>query len=197
MRNFLYIATFFVITPVTLVIALFALQTITVTPRSKHATNTTISKISPIYSLRIYAANSRSAGEVLGITTSADARIEIIRAYLKKYNSPLLGEEETLVAASDKYGLDFRLLVAIAQQESNLCKIIPRESFNCWGWGIHSRGSMRFKNYKEAIETVAKGLREDYINKGYTTPELIMKKYTPLSPGSWAMGVRQFMAEME
>ena len=102
-----------------------------------------------------------------------------------------------VVTAADKYKIDFRLITAIAQQESNLCKIIPPDSHNCWGWGINSNGSLGFNSYEEAIDTVSKGLKEEYIDKGYTTPEQIMSKYTPLSNGSWAFGVNKFLTEME
>lgn len=127
----------------------------------------------------------------------ADARPVLIRDYLRKYRSPLVPYADLIFATSQKYGLDYRLLIAIAQQESNLCKKIPPGSHNCWGWGIHSRGTLKFSSYPEAIEEVARGLKEEYIDKGLTTPEEIMRKYTPLSDGSWAFGVRQFMQELE
>ena len=95
-------------------------------------------------------------------------------------------------------GMDFRLITAIAQQESNLCKIIPPRTYNCWGWGIHSEGTLGFDSYEEAIDAVTLGLKENYFNKGLTTPDTIWPKYTPSSPdGAWAKGVNQFMAEME
>lgn len=128
---------------------------------------------------------------------SADSRIFLISQYLKRYNSPLTELAPEIVRISDTYSLDYRLLVAIAQQESNLCKIIPVDSYNCWGWGIHSKGSLGFSSYKEAFHTVAKGLRENYLDQGYTTPDKIMTKYTPSSPGTWARGVNQFMEEIE
>lgn len=200
MRTFLYTAIFFLITPITLVLSFFALDLTTTNSRFATSTPHTRLKTEAYIPPNIYAPASSltlQSGLVGTEIIPADARVEIIRQYLKKYNSPLLGEEKTLVRAADKYGLDFRLLVAIAQQESNLCKVMPKDSYNCWGWGIHSRGTLRFHSYKEAIEAVAKGLREEYIDKGYTTPELIMKKYTPLSKGTWAAGVREFMVEME
>ncbi|KKU47808.1 MAG: hypothetical protein UX67_C0028G0001, partial [Candidatus Woesebacteria bacterium GW2011_GWF2_46_8] len=99
--------------------------------------------------------------------------------------------------AADRYELDYRLTTAIAQQESNLCKIIPPGSNNCWGWGIHSAGTLGFDSFEEGIETVSAGLRKEYLDKGFRTVEEIMSKYTPLSNGSWATGVTKFMSEME
>jgi hypothetical protein len=139
--------------------------------------------------------------EILGAFTfsvkSADAVPEIIKDYLRRYRSPLLPYADFLINTAINYGLDPRLLVAIAQQESNLCKKAPEGSFNCWGWGIHSRGTLTFSSYPEGIEAVAKGLAQNYLGKGLTTPQEIMSVYTPLSAGSWAKGVQQFLDEMQ
>ncbi|MEK7470406.1 MAG: hypothetical protein AAB622_00150, partial [Patescibacteria group bacterium] len=119
------------------------------------------------------------------------------RNYLERWNSPMSHLSEYIVQMADKYDLDYRLITAISQQESNVCKIIPPESYNCWGWGIHSEGSLGFSSYEKGIETVSKGLREEYLNKGYKTVEEIMSKYTPMSNGSWANGVNTFMTDMQ
>lgn len=138
--------------------------------------------------------------EVLGAFTYSiktdDAIPEIIKKYLKKYNSPLLPFADYIVTVSRNHYLDPRLIIAIAQQESNLCKKIPDDSHNCWGWGIHSQGTLKFLSYKQAIDTVVAGLAKNYLGKGLSTPEEIMDIYTPLSDGSWAKGVQQFLDEM-
>ena len=148
-------------------------------------------------SLQLYTALPAEGGGFSFGVVGADARPVIIRQYLAKYNSPLESYADLIFQTSQKYNLDYRLLVAIAQQESNLGKKIPANSYNAWGWGVHSQGTLGFSDWEEAIETVAKGLRENYLDKGLTTPEEIMSVYTPLSSGSWAFGVRQFMGEME
>jgi hypothetical protein len=94
-----------------------------------------------------------------------------------------------MVRISDKYSLDYRLLAAISMQESNACKAIPPGSFNCWGFGIYGGHVTKFDSYVDGMETVAKGLKEDYVDKGLITPKDIMSKYTPSSNGSWAKGV--------
>ena len=128
---------------------------------------------------------------------SSDARGEIIKNYLEKYQSPLAPYAYYIVNIADEFQIDFRLTTAIAQQESNLCRFIPSDTHNCWGWGIHSQGTLGFASFEEGIRIVSEGLSKDYLAKGYETPEQIMKKYTPLSNGSWASGVNQFMQEME
>jgi hypothetical protein len=126
-----------------------------------------------------------------------DGRAANLRNFFRKYNSPLYDFAEFIVYVSDKYGFDYRLLPAIAMQESNLCKFIPENSFNCWGYGIYGNQVIRFSSYKEAIETVAQDLKKNYIDKGLTTPEAVMSRYTPSSPGSWARAVSYFIKALE
>ncbi len=131
--------------------------------------------------------------------TFYDGRVANLQAFIRKYNphSPLYELADKIVEVSDKYGLDYRLLVAIAMQESNLCKRIPKDSYNCWGWGIYGDKVTKFKSYEEAIETVAKGLKEKYVDKGHYTIYTIMRKYNPSSDGSWGDAVKKFFLMLE
>lgn len=129
--------------------------------------------------------------------TVGDARSANLRYFFRKYNSPLYEYADDMVAISDKNNLDYRLLAAIAMQESNLCLKIPPDSHNCWGWGIYGDKVTRFDSYPEAMETVAEGLKKEYVDKGLITPETIMRKYTPPSTGSWANGVNHFLQQLQ
>lgn len=132
--------------------------------------------------------------------TSSDARPLIVKNYLRRYSSPLEPFAQYLVDTADKYHLDYRLLPAIAQQESNLCKKMPEASHNCWGFGIYADKVIRFDTYLEAIDTVAQTLRNNYLDQGLDTPEKIMAKYTPPSVdkgGPWAKAIHQFLADLE
>lgn len=156
--------------------------------------------VSPIKSTsgaQIYAALPDNSGLGTATIQARDGRVKILERYFESFNSPLVDHAETFVEAADEYNLDFRLVAAISRQESNGCKYIPPESYNCWGWGIHKRGTLHFESYDQGIWTVSKGLREKYVDDGLITPELIMSRYTPSSPGTWSAAVRQFMEEME
>ncbi len=199
-KNLFLVGIFFLITPITLAISLFSIFSLKTSAIAKAAvpqvqvlgTSTTFSGI------QVYASLPAKPPSISGEVGSGDARVIIIKNYLRDYNSPLLPYADDLIKNSDKYNLDYRLLPAIAQQESNLCKIIPPDSHNCWGWGIHSQGSLAFNTYPESIETVAKGLRTQYLDKGYNTVMEIMSKYNPKSPNeAWGKGVAQFMSDME
>ena len=87
-----------------------------------------------------------------------DGRVEKIKQFLQKYGSPLEPYAQDIVDAADTYGLDYRLIPAIAMQESNLCLKIPVDSNNCWGYGIYGGKITKFADYKEGVYTVTKTL---------------------------------------
>ena len=147
--------------------------------------------------IRIFASRPETPPEVKGVAIEADARPELVKQYLASFNSPLTKFSNLIVAEADKASIDFRFIPAIARQESGLCKIIPENSYNCWGWGITGSSTLYFKSYEEAIRTVTEGLKDHYIDEGLTTPTQIMNKYTPLSNGSWAKGVSEFMEDLK
>lgn len=145
-----------------------------------------------------FAAIPKAAQEIKTALQTRDARPVIIDKYLKYYQSPMYGMGEFIVGIADKYQVDPYLIVAIAQQESNLGKKVPPECYNAWGWGIHSAGTLCFDSWKEGIEEYTKGLSENYIAYGLTTPDTIMDKYVPHSPErAWAKGVTQFLASLQ
>lgn len=144
-----------------------------------------------------YAALPTSQNTMAGDITQEDGRKEKVRQFLAKYNSPMEANAGDIVDAADEYGLDYRLIPAIAMQESNLCKKIPHGSYNCWGYGIYGGKVTKFQDYKEGIYTVTKGLATRYKPKGLVTPEQIMTMYTPGSNGSWAFSVNHFMDQLK
>lgn len=134
------------------------------------------------------------------IIESEDARAELVAQFLERHNSPMTPYDfygRKIVEIADRYQIDFRLLPAIAMQESNLCKNTnPGAPGNCLGFGIHKSGTLDFDSYEAGFERAGRELKAYYIDKGLVTVELIEKKYTPSSNGSWANSVNQWMAEM-
>ncbi len=126
-----------------------------------------------------------------------DARAALADNFFKRYGSPMAGLGQDIVTAADKYKIPFGYLPAIAQCEGNSGKIIPNNSYNTWGWGIYGSQMTKFDSWQEAIDTVSKGLREQYFDYGLDTPEKIMPKYTPPSQGSWANCVSTYLAELK
>ncbi len=145
----------------------------------------------------IIASNNSQSPSLENKITSEDSRPILIKKYLQYYNSPLLPYADLIFSLSKTYDLDYRLILAIGQQESNLCKKIPPNSHNCWGYGIHKRGTLTFDSYDLALKSYAAYLKQAYMDKGLLTVEQIESKYNPSSNGSWAFGVNQFMRQIE
>ncbi|OGC56103.1 hypothetical protein A2797_01905 [candidate division WWE3 bacterium RIFCSPHIGHO2_01_FULL_48_15] len=92
-----------------------------------------------------------------------DKRIVHLESFLAGYNSPLAAHADTFVATADQYGLDWRLLPAIAGTESTLGKRYIVGTYNPFGWGS---GKIRFASWEHAIETVGQKLYEKYYLSG-------------------------------
>lgn len=146
----------------------------------------------------VFAALPEIKNQTQTAFQTEDARPEIIRQYLQYYNSPLVPHADLIVKLSDENDFDYRWMVAIAQQESNLCKRIPPNSHNCWGWGIYGDKVTRFDSYEHALTAIAPQFKQIFLkDKHLKDPYEVMKTYTPPSDGSWAAGVLQFFTELE
>ena len=134
---------------------------------------------------------------------SGDARSAQVANYLASRNSPMTSSAQTFVSVADRYRLDYRLLVAIAGKESSFGVHIPKNSFNAWGWGVPTGANkgIGFRSWDEGIETVGKGIREKYFDRGFTNLAKIEPIYTPPSAARvdhpWRTGVAQFMSDIE
>lgn len=95
----------------------------------------------------------------------SDYRVKVIEKYLSYYDSPMAGNAGDFVYYADKYDLDWRLVLAISGVESTYGKQIPPYSYNGWGWGVYGNNVIRFKSWKEGIQTVSEGLRTRYMDK--------------------------------
>lgn len=190
MKKILILFLFIIFTPLNLGISLLALDHL---PKPKPI----ITSFQPQSSQPLFTALPPVVGQVKGSFNIADARPVLITNFLEKNNSPILPYVEEILKAAERYQIDYRFLLAIAQCESNLCKKIPEDSYNCWGW---ANGEAKFDSWEQAFDEVAKTLKSDYIDQGLTTPDKIMPKYAPPSVekgGPWAKCVTQFMDELE
>ena len=194
------VVSFFLIAPLTVIAFIISLFAIDKTyPRKESVdskTNYNLFDV-PRRGIQVYAALPDTFPSISGYVESGDSKKAIIKNYLLKNKSALAPYSDLIVEAALKFGIDYRLTTAIAQKESGLCKVIPEDSYNCWGWGIHSKGSLKFESYQEGVEIVSKGLKENYIEKGYVTVDEIMKKYASPTSTTWADGVLQYMQNIE
>lgn len=130
-----------------------------------------------------------------------DKRALVLKNYLAKHNSPLENSAQDFIDAADKYNIDWKLVVSISGVESTFGKHVPGghdplyTSYNGWGWGVYGDNALGFKSWRDAIFTISKGLRENYVDKGYTEPLVMNKKYA--SSPTWGVRVVYFMNEIE
>lgn len=128
---------------------------------------------------------------------SRKERIEALEGFFGELGSPLKANSETFIDVADKYNFDYKLLPAIACMESSCGKQLIEGSYNPFGWGIYGNNAIYFKSYDEAIEIVAKGIKENYLSKGLTTPEKIAPVYTPPNYVNWRNGVTYFINKID
>jgi hypothetical protein len=135
-----------------------------------------------------------------GNFVTIDPRITALRQFLIDYNSPMYPYAETFVTEADKYGLDWRLVVAIAGVESAFGNLIPYQSNNAWGWrGGPDLSFSNFDDWGHGVEVVTRRLALGY---GVDmTPFEIEPIYCPpcgQNPQSlWANGVIKFKRQID
>jgi len=143
--------------------------------------------------------NSSASSAVFANTNdsfSEDIRVQVLRKFLQRYNSPLAPFAKTFVESADENNLDWKFVAAISGLESTFGQQIPSNSYNAWGWGVYGNNVIRFASWEEGIKTISKGLRERYIkNWGAANIYEIGAMYAA-SP-TWAQRVTYFMGKIE
>ena len=127
-------------------------------------------------------------------TKELDKRAKILASYLASHNSPMQYHAQDFIDAADKYALDWKMLPAIAGVESTFGKFIPG-GYNAYGWGVYGTNRIYFASWTEGIFSVAKGLRENYLNHGLTNPHSINRMYA--ASKHWGGNVTYFMNDLE
>src|SRR3989344_2191800 len=133
-------------------------------------------------------------GQVLGIQIT-DKRPFTVSNFLKK--TPLEPYSSYIVEISDKYGIDYRLIPAIAVKETGGGRTTREGTYNAWGF---ENGRTKWGSWEEAIDSVARTLKTRYVDRGLITPEQIMPVYAPPAVengGGWAVAVRNYLEKME
>ncbi len=105
---------------------------------------------------------------------------------------------DLIVKEADTYGIDFRLLPAIAMCESNLGKHMPlKAGFNPFGIAVYT-GTLKgknFDNWEHSIEWVSQYIHDKYYAQGVTKLTDIGAIWAPPSVAhgnSWANCVQYF-----
>lgn len=170
---------------------------------SLYANTNKYSTTNHLYRAPVAVSTVDGSEQVLGATIQAgDARALLLGSYLSKQESPLNAYATYIIDRAEQYGLDYRLVPAIAMCESGGGKRIPtKDSYNAWGISVYT-GQLtgaKFINWMYAIDWVSKYIKEKYYEKGLTELTDIGAKWAPPSVengNSWANCVHFFMNEM-
>lgn len=122
---------------------------------------------------------------------SKDLRAQALQNVFARYSSPLTEYADAYVQTADVYGLDWKLLPAIAGLESGFGRAMIDGTHNAYGWGS---GRIYFTSWEEGIDTILSSLRTRYVDRGATTVSEIGSIYAE-SP-TWAVRVEKFMDEI-
>ena len=115
-----------------------------------------------------------------------------IKKILEKYNSPLVNNVDDFIQSCFYYEIDCYFLPAIAGLESKFGHYVIPNSFNPFGWG---GGYIFFTNWADAIDKVAYGIKNNYLNRGLENIEQIGRIYSESS--NWAKKIEFFINEFE
>lgn len=113
-----------------------------------------------------------------------NANSEALRNFLRAQGSYLADYTDLIISESAKYGVNYKLLIAIAGVESSYCRVNFRP-YNCWGFGRYS-----WTSPQEAIIGWLALMNTGYFSKGKTTPETIASPYNP-NPARYIQKVYQ------
>ena len=139
-------------------------------------------------------------GGVYGELITSDTRVVAMNRMLVEYGSPMAPYAELFVETADDMGADWRLVVAISGVESAFGQLIPRDSYNAWGWRGGPGGDFsNFDGWADGIEYVTRRIAIGY---GTEIDVFVMEPtYCPPCGANpqhaWANGVNDYMAELD
>jgi hypothetical protein len=120
----------------------------------------------------------------------AQARYASLESYLSRYGSPLAPYAKDFVDAGDKYGVDYRVVVAIAGREQTFGVAWPGSSNNFWGYGGY-----HWPSVSTAIWEYTRMLSQEY--PGLSHGDIYGSASRYAASSSWAAGVAEFYGELQ
>ena len=134
---------------------------------------------------------NQTQATVVTIKANKDDRERRLRNYLSSKGSPLAPYSKDFINTADKYGLDWRLMPAIAGVESTYGLFVPSGSYNPYGW---NNGNFNFNSWAASTDYVAGQIKNRWGYLGNITPWKIGPSYAA-SP-TWASKVTYYMSDI-
>jgi hypothetical protein len=135
-------------------------------------------------------APSRQWSEISIVMQQVEARKkrENLQTYLDNYGSPLAPYAGDFIDAGERYGVDHRVVVAIAGREQTFGVNWPGSSHNFWGYGGY-----RWPDIKTAIWEYTRHISEEY--PGLAKGDIYGSASRYAASSTWASGVAEFYGE--
>jgi len=142
-------------------------------------------------------SNSRNVPEKAEavVVQKEDARVEEVRAFFFRYNSPLASYAKEFVEEADRNGIDYKILPAIAGVESTFETNGNIYDHNPFGYMCES-GPCYFDDYPSAIKRVAKTIGNGNAYARFQETGQIIELatvYNVVSPEDWTFKLKYFM----
>ena len=137
-------------------------------------------------------------GSSVGSTVNISAGL--LQRFLVTHGSPMAPFAGDFISAAHKYGVNWRLIVAISGVESGFGRVIPESSngalsYNAWGWTGGSgtfNGFANFSSWSSAIYAITSGIAHAYGNQ---SPFVMQPVYDPPNP-QWSYEVQSYMNQL-
>lgn len=142
------------------------------------------------------ASGSSATFAGLLLSEQQDDRAVVLRKYLEQQHSPLAPLAEVFVSQADLYQIPWDLVAAISGTESTFGQQVPPNCNNAWGFGIYGTNRLCFPTYREAIKTISRSLKEQYIDKWGATDIYSIGHLYAASP-TWGNHTSYFANQIE
>lgn len=119
----------------------------------------------------------------------AKARSASLQSYLSDHGSPLATYAQDFINAGDKYGVDYRIVVAISGREQTFGAAWPGSSNNFWGYGGY-----HWPDVPTAIWEYTRLLSQEY--PGLCQGDIYGSASRYAESSTWAAGVSEFYGEL-
>lgn len=125
---------------------------------------------------------------------------QLLQNFLISHGSPMAPFAGDFITAGHKYGVSWKLIVAISGVESGFGRVIPESSngvlsYNGWGWtggGGAFNGFSNFSSWSNAIYSITQAIAQSYGNE---SPFVMQPIYDPPNP-SWSYKVQSYMNQL-
>ena len=141
--------------------------------------------------------------EEKSLKSQKNAELESLKKIEELSNECTLDEVSCKIKkVAQDYGIDWRLAVAISKHETGKYTSIAFNELNNVGGNFRNGSLMVFEDLDKGIDFFISNLKNNYIDMGLDTIELIQPKYCPIGINDngdnkyWVIGVTKYYKEL-